>query len=115
MSSSSKKRKREEVIEQKGKSKSKAKVNGHPKGRLTRKQLTEIEKQELYQKYMVSSGDEEELDIDAWPHGREWEVDKIVDESVDMAGIISAFWYFPFSGRRVLIVLQVPGKFREQI
>lgn len=39
----------------------------------------------IYKQYLESSDDESELSIDAWEEG-EYEIDKIVDEMVDMCG-----------------------------
>lgn len=79
MPATTKKRKREEE-DNKSKNDSKAKT----------KMPWTVDKKErdrLKAKYLAPSKEESELSEDAWEDGDiEWEIEKIVDESVDMAG-----------------------------
>jgi hypothetical protein len=63
-------------------------INGNTNGKGTERTSTVEEMARLkaiYKQYLESSDDESELSIDAWEEG-EYEIDKIVDESVDMCG-----------------------------
>jgi hypothetical protein len=40
----------------------------------------------IFEKYIISSEDEPELPEDRWDGDKDWEVEKIIDESVDLAG-----------------------------
>jgi histone-lysine N-methyltransferase SUV39H len=63
-------------------------INGNTNGKGTERTSTVEEMARLkaiYKQYLESSDDESELSIDAWEEG-EYEIDKIVDESVNMCG-----------------------------
>jgi [histone H3]-lysine9 N-trimethyltransferase SUV39H len=59
--------------------------NGNTNRKEARRMPTAEERERVKAKYLDSSDDESELSVDAWEEG-EYEVDKIVDESVDMCG-----------------------------
>jgi [histone H3]-lysine9 N-trimethyltransferase SUV39H len=86
MSPTPKKRKRHSPTEKQGKQGDLRNGNTNGKGAKRMSTVEEMERlKAIYKQYLESSDDESELSIDAWEEG-EYEIDKIVDESVDMCG-----------------------------